>query len=153
METARIKVNRVGGKKLQFVKVIYTTTGWGLKEAKDWCDKVNESPGQYFYIPVFSVEQFKREIKLNGIDEDYNLTIDDRNSIRNTNLVLLGLGDKSDKINLISEKLSLSLYNEIKNNNSKSTIYEICKAFTEDLLDGIDEFNLDKLLTKTQENG
>lgn len=150
LEKLRVKVSKVGTQKLGFVKLIKHNTGMGLKEAKEWCDTIAENPNKYYWLSITtSSEDFKSDIDK---FTDFGLIIDDKERLRQLKLISLGLGNKFDKIDIISEKLALDLYQEIRNNNT-TNIYDICKRYMEEILDGVDENNIEKLFKKVNKDG
>lgn len=149
-EKLRIKVSKVGTQKLGFVKLIKHNTAMNLKEAKDWCDTIAENTNMYYWLEITTSSQdFKSDIDK---FTDFGLIIDDKERLRQLKLISLGLGNKFDKIDIISEKLALDLYQEIRNNNN-TNIYDICKRYMEEILDGVDENNIEKLFKKVNKDG
>jgi hypothetical protein len=140
----RIKIKSLkneGGSKLSFVKVMKFNSELGLKESKELCEKILSSKN---YIDIFittDVDHFKSELCKTG----YIFDVIDRNKERHIKLLSLGLFDKEDKINILSEYLSKDLEIKTRKNNNLplSTIYF---DFFNDLLLNIGEKKIDKLL-------
>lgn len=149
----KIKARKIGQQKLLFVKLIRDNTGLGLKESKDWCDKFSESLNVEHCLPIStSIEEFKNSMIELGVNNDYELIIEDKEKKRQLKLISLGLGDISDKINAISEKLSLDLYKQSYGLN-KQDLFCVYEDFFKEFLLEVDENNLDKIFNKINNNG
>jgi hypothetical protein len=145
----KVKVipHRIGNSKLAFVKCVKTHTNLGLKEAKEWCDIISSFP--------FSIDYFTLNIKTNVYDFAYELNsligyefeVIDTIEERNYKLISLGLGDLSDKIDIVSKELARKLDITCKNRNEES-LYRIYIEFFQDFLLDLEDENLDKLLDK-----
>lgn len=114
----RIKSKKaLKGSKLMFVKLIKEYSGLGLKDSKDLCDPLFESNSQLEF--ELSEERFNlnyTQILIRLKKELYE--IDDClllvNNNRNAKLLSLGLGEKKEYINFLSENISFLNDEEIK---------------------------------------
>lgn len=114
----RIKSKKaLKGSKLMFVKLIKEYSGLGLKDSKDLCDPLFESNSQLEF--ELSEERFNlnyTQILIRLKKELYK--IDDClllvNNNRNVKLLSLGLGEKKEYINFLSENISFLNDEEIK---------------------------------------
>lgn len=159
----QIKVKYIGGSTyslLTFVKIIKDHTQWGLKDAKDFVDSVRDNPGVEIPLLVYNPIEFEKDL----IQSNQNAflvinTLKDRQD----KLIQLGLGDKQDIIDSLSEEISHELYVRIKkslletkNDGLKITsgrnIIEEITNYTSDLLMLIDENKLQELF-KNKKNG
>ena len=152
----QIKVRYIGGSTyslLTFVKIVKDHTQWGLKDAKDFVDSVRDNPGVEIPLLVYNPIEFEKDL----IQSNQNAflvinTLKDRQD----KLIQLGLGDKQDIIDSLSEEISHELYVRIKkslletkNDGLKITsgrnIIEEITNYTADLLMLIDENKLQEL--------
>jgi hypothetical protein len=143
----KVKVipHKLGNLKLAFVKCVKTHTNLGLKEAKDWCDSINSRPYSKTYFPLeikTNVHDFVYELNsLTGYEFEVIDTIEERNY----KLISLGLGDLSDKIDIVSKELARKLDIECKTRNQES-LYGIYIEFFQDFLLDLEDEKLDKLV-------
>jgi hypothetical protein len=161
----QIKVKYIGGSTyslLAFVKIVKDHTGLGLKDAKDFVDSVRDNPG--VEIPLFVYNPIEFEKDLIQSNQNSFLVINTLKD-RQDKLIQLGLGDKQDIIDSLSEEISHELYVRIKkslletkNDGLKITsgrnIIEEITNYTADLLMLIDENKLQELFkNKKNKNG
>ena len=138
------KVNNL----LQFVKTMKDHTGLGLKEAKDLCDSIRSNEGQEYLVWVNSPESFEKEVREKIGPMIY---ISNREKERQVKLVSLGLGDDSDKIDLITDELASKLLMVVKQNQNRD-LYPIFKDFLFDVVSGMTSEQLDELFNKNYTN-
>lgn len=103
----RLKLNKSCDSKLKFVKILKDYTGCGLKDSKDICDYLHETP----YKPVeflldvkdlSDVDSFRNSLLEMGLDfELTGGTVHERNK----KLLLLGIGEKEDYVQFLEEAL------------------------------------------------
>jgi hypothetical protein len=61
---AKVKCVGSPNNMLQYVKIVKTHSGLGLKEAKDFCDSTRENRGKQFILEIrTSVQEFEKEIR------------------------------------------------------------------------------------------
>jgi hypothetical protein len=140
--------------KLKLVRTIKYNTNLGLKEAKEWCDDIClPYMDQYKELDIVTdLVEFRSELS----EHDFGFEVLDKQEERNLKLMLLGLSDKQDKIDLISNELSRNLERivRIRSNESLHNIY--FDFFTDFLLD-LNDDKLEELinikLKKIQKNG
>jgi hypothetical protein len=148
MRSVKVTVHKTGSK-LQFVKLIKDHTGLGLKEAKDWCDQSMDNLGRSYPITVRSIEDFKYDVR--RLLSDFNISFDDREKQRQIKLLGLGIGDDSDKTDVLSEELSFELLDRIRRGESPYTSQDksdIIQSFLKELLSELNSDQLDALITK-----
>jgi hypothetical protein len=131
----QVEVKKTGciENKLQLCKFIKDSTGWGLKDSKDWLDSLDSEGAKL--IDVSDPIQFEL-----GLMDIRGVSCDSKSKIRQRKLVEIGIGDKDDKIFVISEKLTEDL---MKN---YGTSYKGIKEFFRDFLTEFGEEKLNELL-------
>ena len=149
MQKVKIIPKKIGKTKLMFVKIIKEHTGLGLKEAKDWCDRISEPNNlPYFELTIkTSLESFKLSLK--GNLPEYEFEFYDKEEQRNLKLLALGLGDLEDKIDVVSKELSIKLLNMTRYHiyeEDDDLIYDIYLEFFKDFLVDLGDKNLDKII-------
>jgi hypothetical protein len=87
--------------KLMFVKILRNYTELGLKETKEICDKLHETPYKPVEIELnVAVDRLKQDL----LDIDLKFIIDgDKGFERERKLLTLGLGEKEDYISFFLE--------------------------------------------------
>jgi hypothetical protein len=145
-----VKVKCLGkiDSQLQFVKTMKSHTRLGLKEAKDLCDSIRSNEGQEYLVYVDSPEAFEKEVREMVGPMVY---ISNREKERQVKLVALGLGDDSDKIDLIADELASKLLMVVKQNQSRD-LYPIFKDFLFDVVSDMTSEQLDELFNKNYKN-
>jgi len=84
-----------GTQKLALVKAIKFVTGLGLKDSKDIVDESSDHPVMFRQrLTLGQLDEFRNN--LSSTDAEYDL--DDRERIRNKKLIDLGVCDKSDLV-------------------------------------------------------
>lgn len=159
----QIKVKYIGGSTyslLTFVKIVKDHTKWGLKEAKDFVDSVIANPGVEIPLLVNNPIEFEKDL----IQSNQNaFLVINTLKARQDKLIQLGLGDKQDMIESLSEDLSHELYVKIKKSlleskndglriTSGKNIIEEITNYTSELLMLVDENKLQELF-KNKKNG
>ena len=106
MKKLRLKCIQKTTTKLAFVKLLKEVTGYGLREAKDLADTFDNDINkvvEFEILPSISIEQFRKS--LNDISGEYvvngGLSFE-----REYKLLTLGLGEKEDYVDFISENLN-----------------------------------------------
>lgn len=155
-----VKVKCIGklGNLLQYVKIVKTHSGLGLREAKDFCDRTRENIGVDFFLPIqTSAAQFDKDIREMVGDA---IQVSNTGKERQIKLVSLGLGDKSDLIELLAEEMASELVQRINNHNTnyKLNLYSICTDYMADVLtnfntEQLDELFNNKLIKEKEQNG
>jgi hypothetical protein len=149
MEQVTITLVKVGKSKLEAVKALKHGTGLGLKEAKDLFDSFGVSEKSMSRtIRVESVQLLKKELLDPSMD--YVFRIDDVQRKRRDTFIELGLGDDSDKMELLSEKLADKFYCNLRGVNIDE--YTIIKDGLFEILFDIEDMSVvDKLLKIVKE--
>jgi hypothetical protein len=103
----RFRLDDSGNTKLLLVKAIKDTTGFGLKDSKDFIDLCNDGSATFSKrMTRQEVDEFRRRLsECGGIKYE----LDDRQSSRNRKLINLGLFEKNDIIDEISKDASHKL--------------------------------------------
>ena len=142
-----VKIKCVGkiSNLLQFVKTVKSHTGLGLKEAKDLCDSIRGNEGQEYLVYVTSPEAFEKEVREKI---GHMIYVTNREKERQVKLVALGLGDDSDKIDLVTDELASKLLMIVKQNQSRD-LYPIFKDFLFDVISDMNSEQLDELLIQS----
>lgn len=106
MKKVRLKCIQKTTNKLSFVKLLKEVTGYGLREAKDLADTFDNDINkvvEFEILPSISIEQFRKS--LNDISGEYvvngGLVFE-----REYKLLTLGLGEKEDYVDFISENIN-----------------------------------------------
>jgi hypothetical protein len=106
MKKLRLKCIQKTTTKLAFVKLLKEVTGYGLREAKDLADTFDNDINkvvEFEILPSISIEQFRKS--LNDISGEYvvngGLSFE-----REYKLLTLGLGEKEDYVDFISENIN-----------------------------------------------
>jgi hypothetical protein len=106
MKKIRLKCIQKTTTKLAFVKLLKEVTGYGLREAKDLADTFDNDINkvvEFEILPSISIEQFRKS--LNDISGEYvvngGLSFE-----REYKLLTLGLGEKEDYVDFISENIN-----------------------------------------------
>ena len=142
-----VKIKCVGkiSNLLQFVKTLKDHTGLGLKEAKDLCDSIRSNEGQEYLVYITSSpEAFEKEVREKI---GHMIYVTNREKERQVKLVALGLGDDSDKIDLVTDELASKLLMIVKQNQSRD-LYPIFKDFLFDVISDMNSEQLDELFNK-----
>jgi hypothetical protein len=140
---------------LQYVKTVKSHSGLGLKEAKDFCDRTIECQGVEFTLPIItSVTEFEKEIREMIGD---SVQVSNREKERQIKLISLGLGDKSDLIDLLAEEMASELVQRTRHLNN-SPLYSIFVDYMSDVLTNFNAEQLDvlfnnKLIKEKEQNG
>lgn len=140
---------------LQYVKLVKTHSGLGLKEAKDFCDMTISNQGLEFFLEIrTSVQEFEKEIR----DHFGNsIQVCNREKERQMKLISLGLGDKSDLIELLAEEMASELVQRTRHLNN-SPLYSVFTDYMVDVLTNfnakqLDELFNNKLIKEKEQNG
>lgn len=145
MVSVEMVLEKKGANLLQFVKVIKDCTGLGLKESKDIADSFRDSKITIYKIDVNSRKKFQY---LLDTETDWSFKIIDRKAHRLNRLLELGLGDISDKIDIISEELSHEIISRLNTSpimRSHSANYLTYNEFFADLISKLDPEQIEKL--------
>ena len=140
---------------LQYVKVVKDHSGLGLKEAKDFCDNTRSNQGQEFLLTIkTSLQLFEKDIREKVGD---TIIVSNREKERQIKLISLGLGDKSDLIQLLSEEMASELVHKTHNNIGAS-LYSVFTDYMADVLtnfnaEQLDELFNNKLIKEKEQNG
>jgi hypothetical protein len=140
---------------LQYVKIVKTHSGLGLKEAKEFCEKTRDNQGAEFILPIqTSVASFEKEIREMIGD---SVQVSNREKERQIKLISLGLGDKSDLIDLLAEEMASELVQRTRHLNN-SPLYSIFVDYMSDVLTNFNAEQLDvlfnnKLIKEKEQNG
>ena len=111
MEFISIKLIYPSNTKLKLVKLIKDCSGLGLKDSKEVCDELHSNPGTVVKMKVLPVsldgtnyvKKFINELKdMDGLFEVTGGT----QWQRNYKMLAIGLGEKSEYIDFISEHIS-----------------------------------------------
>lgn len=142
---------------LQYVKTVKKHTGLGLKEAKEFCEKTRDNQGVEFILPIqTSITDFEKEICEMMGD---SVQVSNRERERQIKLISLGLGDKSDLIELLAEEMASELVQITRHlSNNNSPLYSIFVDYMSDVLtnfnaEQIDELFNNKLIKEKEQNG
>jgi hypothetical protein len=115
--------------KLMFVKIVKEYTELGLKEAKDICDKLHETPYRPVQIDLYpkmsgAVDRLKQDL----LDIDLKFIMDgDKGFERERKLLTLGLGEKEDYISFFVE------FGDLLDNQKEILNLALSKLSMEDL--------------------
>lgn len=142
---SKFKVNvtmiQSGTQRLNLVKIIKDCTGMGLK------DCISQISNPTFEIWVDDPISFKRRI---NEETDFEFMVEDKTKQRQKKIISLGLGDKDDKIEIISDHLTMRMMNLINSNASfgapKNSLYTNLSGFFDEFLSKLDDSQIDKLL-------
>lgn len=139
---AKIKCIGKTSNLLQYVKTVKAHSGLGLKEAKEFCDRTREYEGVEFILPIqTSIASFEKEIREMVGD---TIQVLNREKERQIKLISLGLGDKSDLIQLLSEEMASELVQRTRHLNN-SPLYSIFVDYMADVLTNFNAEQLDEL--------
>lgn len=90
--------------KLMFVKILKEYTELGLKDAKDICDRLHETPYRPVQIDLYPKMSAVDRLKQDFLDIDLKFIMDgDKGFERERKLLTLGLGEKEDYISFFVE--------------------------------------------------
>jgi hypothetical protein len=90
--------------KLMFVKILRNYTELGLKETKEICDKLHETPYKPVQIDLYPKMSGVDRLKQDLLDIDLKFIMDgDKGFERERKLLTLGLGEKEDYISFFVE--------------------------------------------------
>ena len=140
---------------LQYVKTVKAHSGIGLKEAKEFCERTRDNQGVEFILPIqTSIASFEKEIREMVGD---TIQVLNREKERQIKLISLGLGEKSDLIQLLSEEMASELVQKTHNNIGAS-LYSIFVDYMADVLtnfnaEQLDELFNNKLIKEKEQNG
>lgn len=85
-----------GSQKLALVKAIKFVTGLGLKDSKDMADESANHPIMFRQkLTLGQLDEFRNQLSITDAEFD----LDDREKIRNKKLIDLGIYEKSDLVN------------------------------------------------------
>jgi len=106
MRKVRLKCIQKTTNKLTFVKLLKEVTGYGLKESKDIADNFDYDINRIVEFEIssdVSIEQFRKDLKNVGGEYVVNggLVFE-----REYKILTLGLGEKEDYVDFISENLN-----------------------------------------------
>lgn len=152
---AKVKCVSRPSNMLKYVKTVKSHSGLGLKEAKDFCDRTRDSQGIEFLLPIqTSIVEFEKEIREMVGD---SVQVSNREKERQIKLISLGLGDKSDLIQILSEEMASDLVLRTRHLNN-STLYSIFVDYMADVLtnfnaEQLDELFNNKLIKEKEQNG
>lgn len=129
------KLTSSGTNKLALVKAIKSATKLGLKEAKDIADFVSNNDAAIFKrrMTIDELNTFKRDLSV--CNASYYLNDD----IRNRKMIKLGIYDKSD---LVEEISNIAIFNVCGKD------YETVKSFFNDILSNFNEEQLKQIYDK-----
>lgn len=154
MENKRIKftlrAKNQNASKLELVKAIKWSTSWGLKDSKDFVDNLVIGQPDYLILSIpneyyKTLEEFKIALDKSGHD----IYLEDKIRLRQLKLIELGLGDKSDVIEITSEYLASQLVLRVQRlNENKDRIYPEYVDFFQDFLADLEQEQLEKLIKK-----
>lgn len=111
MRKIKIRLRSNCTSKLAFVKLIKDTTGLGLKESKDIADRacdnyLNQYPTTEIEFPnVESLQKFRSEIRNVGFAREtpiVGISLEDERELK---ILQIGLGERNDYINFISQNI------------------------------------------------
>lgn len=141
-----------GSSKLNMVKAIKFATTMGLKDAKEWVENLSIGVPEALTIQIPN-EKFQtfEEFRTAVAESGYDLLMEDKIKKRQIKLIELGLGDKSDSIDLLSEELTGKLLFMTKN-KSEQSLYTVYNDFFQDFLLNLEKEQLDKLLKINQQH-
>jgi hypothetical protein len=111
MECISIKLIHPSTTKLMLVKLIKDCSGLGLKDSKDICDELHSNPGKVVKMQVLPVSQdgtnyIKKFIsELKGMSGQFEVT-GGTEWQRNYKMLAIGLGDRSEYVDFITEHIS-----------------------------------------------
>ena len=111
MECISIKLIHPSATKLTLVKLIKDCSGLGLKDSKDICDELHLNPGKVVKMQVLPVaadgtnyiRKFINELK--EVDGMFEVT-GGTEWQRNYKMLAIGLGDRSEYVDFITEHIS-----------------------------------------------
>ncbi len=111
MRKIKIRLRSNCTSKLAFVKLIKDTTGLGLKESKDIADRacdnyLNQYPTTEIEFPsAESLQKFRSEIGNVGFAQEtpiVGISLEDERELK---ILQIGLGERNDYINFISQNI------------------------------------------------
>jgi len=152
MKTIKIKLVKPTSEKLKFVKLIKECSGLGLKEAKDLCDSLHNSPHITQEMPIRDLEYDYSTGKTTPATIDYRAkflteikNFEGEFAInggtqweRDVKILKIGIGDKTDYSDFISN------YILNKFDNSENLLnFALSKFSKEDLQDIFNKIDLD----------
>jgi hypothetical protein len=152
---AKVKCVGSPNNMLQYVKIVKTHSGLGLKQAKDFCDATRENRGKQFILEIqTSVQEFEKEIREHLGD---SIQVCNREKERQIKLLSLGLGDKSDLIELLAEEMASELVHKTRTDFGAS-LYTVFTDYMADFLTNLNSEQLDelfnnKLIKEKEQNG
>lgn len=142
MECISIKLIYPSNTKLKLVKLIKDCSGLGLKDSKDICDELHSNPGKSVKMQVLPVatdgtnyiRKFINELK--EVDGMFEVT-GGREWQRNYKMLAIGLGDRSEYVDFISEHISDNRTLEESKNLIKFIIEKLSKKEIEEIFSKI----------------
>lgn len=143
MERVKLKCLSKPPSLLQYVKIVKEHTGMDLKSTKDFCDNSIKYLGVEFELTVItSSKKFDDDISsLIGT----SIQVHNHQRERQIKLISLGLGDKSDLIDLLADDMASELVFKVKSDN-RAELYGIFNDYMSDILINFTPEQLDKLL-------
>ena len=132
-----VSLNKSGSQKIKLIKAIKDFTNFGLREAKDLMDNMDNYPQVIkAYRTKEQIQKFKDQLQ--SCDRcEFN--IEDIQQLRNRKLIQLGLGNIDDIIEEIAEQDTMNLL-------SKSFSYHEIKGLLTERYKLIDVENLKQIL-------
>lgn len=143
MDRVRLKCLSKPGNFLQYVKIVKEHAGMDLRSAKDFCDNSVKYLGVEFELTIItSSKKFDDDISslIGSSIQVYN-----HQRERQIKLISLGLGDKSDLIDLLADDMASELVFKVKSDN-RAELYGIFNDYMSDILINFTPEQLDKLL-------
>jgi hypothetical protein len=143
MERVKLKCLSKPANFLQYVKLVKEHAGMDLRSAKDFCDNSIKYLGVDFELYITtSSKKFDDDISslIGSSIQVYN-----HQKERQRKLISLGLGDKSDLIDLLADDMASELVFKVKSAN-QSGLYGIFNDYISDILINFTSEQLDKLL-------
>ncbi len=139
MSKITIKLVRPTTQKLPLVKLIKDCSNLGLKESKDICDNLHSNPSKSCEIPIRQSDgiDFRRRFidGLKDIDGQF-IVNGGAQWERNIKMLQLGIGEKDDYIEAISE--------DIKSSNSDNLLlFVLGKLTKEELKDAFNQIKIE----------
>lgn len=155
MERVKIKCLSKPTNFLQYVKIVKEHAGLDLRSAKDFCDNSVKYLGIGFELTIItSSKKFDDDIRIliGSCVQVFNHQRD-----RQIKLISLGLGDKSDLIDLLADDMASELVFKVKSDSRPESLYGIVNNYMSDILinfttEQLDELLNNKLLKEKEQN-
>ena len=142
MDHISIKLIYPSTTKLMLVKLIKDCSGLGLKDSKDICDELHSNPGKVVKMQVLPVSQdgtnyIKKFIsELKDISGKFEVNGGTQWQ-RNYKMLAIGLGEKSEYVDFISEHISDNITLEESKDLIKFIIDKLTKEEVEEIFSKI----------------